>query len=376
MIKILHLTTDSKIAGAEKLLLEITDHYDRNRYELLFCTIKSKGDFHKELLKRNQINLSLDCRNTFHVLKAIYRLVNILRRENIDILHTHLYHATILGNVVAKMFRVPLVIMTRHYSDLMYLYGSRLDRILDKFASYNANHIIAISQGVKRTLVELDAIDSSKITIISNGISVINCQKLDDSDGIDLKQELGIDNSKIVGAVSSLHLRKGHQYLIEAAAKVCEQRSDIKFLIVGDGQLNKQLQLLSHRLNLSKNIIFTGYRKDVYGLISIMDILVQPSIEEGFGIAILEAMAMGKPVIGTAVGGIPEIIKNGINGILVPPKDPLSIYQAIQRLLNNPDEAKRMGCAGKDIVQNNFSVSNMVKKYEELYENLYRGIKK
>lgn len=373
-IKVLHLTTDSRIAGAEKLLLGIADNYRRDKYQLYFCTIKGEGDFHRELNQRHQKTLSLNCHNIYQAFRGIWRLVNILRQERMDILHTHLYHAAILGGIAARISRVPTLIMTRHYSDLIYLYGSYLERLLDRLASRITHHIIAISRGVKRVLVNLDHINPDKITVIYNGIDISDWQPGSEHNTRDLKRELGIDDSaKIVGAVSTLHPRKGHRYLIEAAKDVCSRKPNVRFLIVGDGQLKGQLQQLAFRLNLGRHVIFTGYRKDISKLISIMDILVQPSVEEGFGITLLEAMAAGKPVIGTEVGGIPEIIKGGVNGLLVPPRDPSSLSRAIQKLLNNPEQAKYMGQRGRQMLEKHFTISKMVKKYEELYERLNRN---
>ncbi|GAG23690.1 unnamed protein product, partial [marine sediment metagenome] len=171
-LNILHLTTDSEIAGAEKLLIGHAQRYDKDKFQVFFATLKQDGKFHQCLRELNHKVFSLGCQNIFMLAKAIFKLIRILKQNKIDILHTHLYHAGVIGQLAAKNFHLPKAIMTRHYSDLMYIYGTSFERLLDKWASHWADHIIAISAGVKKVLVDLDKVSPSKITVIHNGVDL------------------------------------------------------------------------------------------------------------------------------------------------------------------------------------------------------------
>jgi len=370
MIKILHLTTDSKIAGAEKLLIGIAKEFDRKKFEIYFCTIKERGDLQNELEKLGQEALSLDCSSFAQLPTAYLKLSNIVKKYKINILHTHLYHASIIGQEVAHSQKNVVGIITRHYSDLLYIYGSAMQRKLDRKASSRAKNIIAISNGVKKVLVEQDKIDEKKITVIHNGIDFNEFRIKDNS--IDIRKDLLLDKeTKIIGAIGSLHPRKGHRYLIEAADILCRKIFNIKFIIAGEGVLEKELVDLRDAFGLEDKIIFTGFRKDVVDVIQAMDVIVQPSIEEGFGLSIIEAMSLGKPVIASCVGGIPEIIDDKKTGILVQSKNPIALAEAIEFFLNNKKEADLICKTAQEKVRRKFDLIKMIRRYEELYESCF-----
>lgn len=367
MTRILHLTTGSKIAGAEKLLIGIAREYDKSRFELLFCTLKKRGNLHDEIEKLGQKCYSLEYSNVFCLPMAILRLAQIIKRNKIDILHTHLFHASAIGQFVARFNNRVIPVMTRHYSNVLHLYGTALQRFLDRRSSSWARHIIAISAGVRKTLVDLERVKPEKITVIHNGVEMPDCTS-DKVSASRIRNEFFIrEDEKVVGAVGSLHPRKGHCYLIEAISK---SNSNIKLMIVGEGALKTELKRLSEELGIKDRVIFTGYRRDTNDLISSMDIVVHPSIEEGFGIAILEAMALGKIVVATDVGGIPEIINNGETGILVPCANADILAKTLSFLIKKPDLSKAISEKGKKSVERHFSIVKMVRGYENLYRNL------
>jgi len=368
MIRVLHLTTDSKIAGAEKLLIGIAREFDRSKFEIFFCTLKKRGELHLELERLGNKVFSLNCSSLVDFPKAFFLLLYILRKHKIDILHTHLYHACFLGQMVACFRKESLGIITRHYSDLLYLYGNWIQRLLDRYSSRLAVHIIAISSGVKKVLVENDKINPGKVTVIYNGIDFSEFEKAKDLYRV--RWEFGIDkDSRIIGSIGSLHPRKGHRFLIEAADILCRKYPDIKFMICGEGVLKKNLVELRDSFGLEDKVIFTGFRKDISDVINAFDIVIQPSLEEGFGLSIIEAMILGKPVIATRVGGIPEIIKNSSTGVLVQSKNPIALAQEIEYFLNNPEDRQKIGAEARKEVYSRFSLLTMIRKYESLYED-------
>lgn len=370
MIKVLHLTTDSKIAGAEKLLIEMARDFNGQKFELFFCTLKGKGDLHKELEKLNKKNFSLNCSGILDLPIAAIKLISLIKKYKIDIVHTHLFHASVFGQFIVRILGGPKGIMTRHYSDLLYLYGSKYQRFLDSVASRFANRIIAISEGVKSVLIGFESVDPKKITVIYNGTQ-FPCPQPKKADIGNIKKEFSLSqNVKVIGSVGTLHPRKGHRYLIESAKLLCKERDDIIFLIVGDGWLKDDLVRLRDRLDLKDKIIFAGYRKNTMDLLAIMDIVVHPSVEEGFGLSIIEAMSMSKPVIATRVGGIPEIIEDDKTGMLVPAKDPVLLAKAIKFLLDNPDTRESISLAASKSVEARFNLKDMISSYQRFYESV------
>ena len=174
---------------------------------------------------------------------------------------------------------------------------------------------------------------------------------------------------KVIGSIGRLTSEKGHRYLLEAFPAVLRKFPDSKLLLVGDGNLREKLLMRAKKLGITESVIFLGYKKDIKPLLSIMDIFVFPSLTEGFGMALLEAMAMGVPIIASKVGGIPEIIKEGETGVLVKPKSSSEIAEAIIKLLSEKEISHRMKARSKEEVRR-FSVEEMVRKYENLYISL------
>ncbi len=163
---------------------------------------------------------------------------------------------------------------------------------------------------------------------------------------------------------------KGIKYLIESASLLLQSRNDISFLLVGEGALKEELKILCADLKIEKNVIFAGERSDIPEILSLTDIFVLPSLREGLPLTILEAMACGKPVIATNVGGIPEIVKDGITGILVSPEDSGALYSAMNELLDDRERREKMGRNGKRVCNESFSSKTMVGKIEDLYDSL------
>ena len=193
--------------------------------------------------------------------------------------------------------------------------------------------------------------------------------------GEKMKQELGIDNSdRIIGCVGTLRSVKGHKYLIQAIPLILDKFPHTRLVLVGDGPLRSELERLAEKLKVRERIMFLGYRPDVSELMNIFDIFILPSLSEGLSNVLLEAMAASKPVIATNVGGNPEVVEDGRTGLLVPPKDPKKIAEAVNELLDNKNKRLEMGKAGLERVKEKFSISKTVREYKEVYlEVLHKG---
>jgi glycosyltransferase involved in cell wall biosynthesis len=212
-------------------------------------------------------------------------------------------------------------------------------------------------------------IPGEKIRVIDNGISLERFEKR--AETRKMKTQLGFEEkTRVIGTVGSLVIEKGHIYLLEAARQILDVVKDLKFLIIGDGPLQKALEEKSEELGIKKHVIFMGHRKDIPELLTAMDIFVLPSIKEGLPVALLEAMAAKKPVIATRVGAIPRVIESKDIGILVEPKDISGLRDALASLIDDPERMKLLARGGFNRVSMDFSSDEMSKHYLELYNEI------
>jgi glycosyltransferase involved in cell wall biosynthesis len=365
-IKMLHLISRIDIGGAEKQLLALLSHLDKDKYDISVWYFEGEGELKREFrdagVETKKFKFSCPCDLSIGV-----RLYRDMRTAKYDIVHTHGFKADIWGGLIAKLLGVPVVISTLHNQE-WYL-RNPLARLLERFfALHIFDRIIAVSEGIKRFAEQAGKLPKEKISRIYYGI---DAPALKPDKGRDIREEFGIDKgAPLIGCVGRLTEQKGHRYLIQAAKKVVEKFPEAKFLIVGKGGLEKKLRRLAGNLGLNSHIIFTGFRKDVYSIIDSLNLMVMPSVWEGLGLVLLEAMAMGKPVVAANTGGIPEIVQDGKTGILVKPGDADSLARAISRLLEEVALARKMSDTARLSVQEKFSIGRMVGAIDKIYNGL------
>ena len=304
---------------------------------------------------------------------SIYKLYRFIRNEKPELVHTHNQAADIAGCIAAKMAKVPVIVSTLHISTNRDEFEPREENFTGwfyKFLLRKIPHkIITVSETIRvNTLKELEVSNDRVLTILNAS----DLEKLKVKiDIVEKKRELGILNdSSVIGSVGNLTMRKGYKYFLEAAKKIISEIPKTTFLIIGKGNLRSTLEKMAEEMNIRKNIIFAGYRKDIPELLCVMDIFVLPSLREGLPRSVIEASFLGKAVVGTRVDGVPEIVKNNETGILVPPKDANSLSEAILYLMKNPNKAKVMGENGKNLVKEKFNAVRMVNETEDLFLEL------
>jgi glycosyltransferase involved in cell wall biosynthesis len=229
--------------------------------------------------------------------------------------------------------------------------------------------VIAISRQVRDHLVRDFKLDEKKITVIHNGIDVDRFQRQMTDDGRQIRASLGLGDGPVIGIIARLSDVKGHKYLIQAMSEVLKKYPAANLLIVGEGKTRKELTARVESLGINKNVFFVSETQDTAKTLSAMDIFVMPSLQEGLGLALMEAMAEGLAVIGSNIGGIKTLIQDGHNGLLVEPADSSSIAQAILTLLGNPSKRLELGKEAQGYIQNNFSQEKMVLETEKEYLN-------
>jgi glycosyltransferase involved in cell wall biosynthesis len=243
-----------------------------------------------------------------------------------------------------------------------------MQRRLQKMVCRLADCVLVNAQAIRENLIE-QGYDPNSIVVIRNGITFP--KSAGKGRGSALRQELGLPlSARLVAVFSRLNRMKGVQYFLDAAIVLARRFPDVCFLVVGDGGSKKELEEHARRLGLGQRIVFTGFRGDVPDLLCEVAVSVLPSLSEGTSNTLLESMAAGIPVIATTVGGNPEVIQDGISGLLVPPRDSGALAAATARLLEDGDLALRLGRAGMRRVSELFSIEGSVHETEHLYQRL------
>lgn len=270
-------------------------------------------------------------------LTGTIKLVQMVRENDINLIHAHyLSPPGLIGLMTSMITGVPFCV-TLHGSDVFLLSSNRILRPIFKLILNHALGVFVVSEAVKDKVLELKIPNlEQKIKITWNGVDT---NRFNPQNKGKLRKELGIeDDEQIILFVGNLVAQKGVKHLLRAK-KLMEEPS--KLVIVGGGPLLQELKGMAEYED-QKSVIFTGSRSDIEQLIPDADVMVLPSVSESFGIALLEGMASGKPVVGTNVGGIPELVNEDV-GILVEPKDPVALAEALDKLLKNPQMREKMG---------------------------------
>ena len=364
--RVCYLITELNVGGAEKVVQRLALSLPRDRYEVLAACLFDPGAVADEIRAAGVPVVDLGMRGKSD-LRAALRLYGLLRRRDIQILHAHMFHANLLASLVGWIANVPVVIATRHTVEM----GGAAREWVNCVTVALCDAMVVVSNQVHEVQLRQPWIDPTKLVVIPNGVPVETATCCSPESTQALRQEWGIDaDVLVVGTVARLGPEKGHAYLLEAVAEVLKQVLQTRLLLVGDGPMRSQLEDRAKALGVADSIVFAGLRHDVQTILSLFDLFVLPSLWEGLPMAVLEAMAAGLPVVATAVGGTPEVVVDGVTGLLVPPRDPHALAEAILRLLRDPDLRKRMGGAGRERVAAHFSVEQMVQRTEKLYEHL------
>lgn len=359
-IKVLEIIGDSTLAGAPRHLLSLLENFDKKKISPI--VIAPAGPLSGEIKTLKYVDLEIVNMSSKLDVSAIGEIRKHIKRIRPNLIHVHGTRAGSLGRLAAIGLPYPLIytehLWTRDYK-LPSRVGHRLQLIglwfLDMFTTLN----IAVSQSVKDFMIENQISRDEKIVVIYNGIEKNN-------------KEVKIFSRKeiVIGTVGTLNPQKGMQFLIDAMEKIVREFPEVKLRIVGDGTYKKVLQRIVKNKKLTKAVKFLGFVRDIEDELTIFDIYVQPSLSESFGLAILQAMSVGLPIVATNTGGIPEVVTANKSGILVEPGKSDALSDAILKLLRDPEKAKKMGKLSKEDAQIKFSLDDMVKETEQVYESV------
>lgn len=328
--------------------------------------ISSGGDLVKKLQGEGifHLRLNIDTKSEMHpkILMGIYHLYWFIRENNIDIVHTHTRVTQVMGEASSRLTGV------NHISTCHGFFRPRLGR---RLCGCWGKKVIAISEAVREHLVNDFRLKKSKVVLVHNGIDLEAFKRpYTPQERETIKRELRLSQGPVVGIISRLSSVKGHKFLVMAMKTVVEKFKGAQLLIVGEGEEEIGLKDMVEKLGLLKSVIFEKTILDTARVLSVIDVFVLPSIKEGLGLALLEALCCGKPAVASDVGGIYSIIRHGSTGLLVPPKDPDALAGAILKLLGDERLRESLGEAGQRLVYDNFSLLDMARKVELVYKEV------
>jgi glycosyltransferase involved in cell wall biosynthesis len=315
-----------------------------------------------------------DARSRAEFPLAMLKLLGFLRRRQIDILHTHLFEPSVIGLLAGVLARTPCRVMTRHYSD----YHTRIDKRwhvrLDQLCTRLSHRVIAVSAHTAEHMISLEKAPPEKIRVILNGIDFDRVKVSGPDAAARVRREFDAENAWLLLIVARLHPEKGYEYLFDALPEIKRRATrPVVLLVAGRGTFEEQYRARVRDLGCENEVRFLGFRNDAADLMAAADLLVQPSVAEAFGLVLSEALYLGTPVVSTRVGGIPEIVDEGIDGVLVPPADSSALADAVVLLLEDPERRKMMSGAGREKLIARFQFQAMMRSYEAVYEELLSG---
>jgi glycosyltransferase involved in cell wall biosynthesis len=367
-MKILHLISSSGLLGAERVLLELAEHSKRAGLKVTIGVFENSRNPNLELANTAsglgfQVQI-FPCNGRFDN-DAAQTIKGYMEKEGVNILHSHNYKSNFYARRALSNSNVRWVVTNhgRRFGPKLLLYN-----LLDAFIVRRADKIIAVSEEIAKKM-KLAGIAKGKICLIENGVNLEMFTTNSSSQAI--KESFGIKKEAlVVGTIGALTREKGHQYLLRAALKVIRIYPEAIFLLVGDGIERPGLEKTASSLGIKDSVIFAGMRKDVPEILSILNVFVLPSLSEGLPMALLEAQAAQIPVVATSVGAIPDVLENGATGMLIPPKDPQAIAEAIIMILSDKKLASGIAQKGFERVRDNFSSEKMASKYLSIYREL------
>jgi len=370
-INLLYIITKLELGGAQKQLLNLIRCLDKERFSTLLFTAQ-EGLLAQEASSIADLTLNKSrylerAINPVKDLLALIELSFFIKKNKIDIVHTHSSKAGILGRLAARLARVKIIIHTVHgwsFND----YQSSLKRIffiwLERIAATFTDKLIVVSKYDMAKGLEYHIGSADKYAVIKYGIDYQEFTTNEQN----IKEELGIPaNNSVVTMISCLKPQKSPQDFIRIAALVTKELSNVKFILAGDGSLRRAVEDLVNEFNLEQKVILLGWRKDTPRLLSITDVLLLTSLWEGLPIAVLEGMSCAKPVIATNTGGIAELIRDGETGFLVKPGNIKMISKKLIILLRDERLRQIIGQKAKDSLGLDYSIDNMSSATQRLY---------
>jgi glycosyltransferase involved in cell wall biosynthesis len=369
-VNVLHLVTNN---FQHPYFVDLSRHLNGPRVRLFVGSLRERGALQDSVEREGIETVALGCSRPRDFPRAVFRLATWLRAKRIDVVHTHLDDASLVGLTAARLAGVPGRVMTRHHSDERVIYGSRKRLLLDRLLGrYLARHVITLSIRARQSVVEIDGVAANRIRLVPTGYDWARFER-DPRAALAVRRELGIEEGLVLCIVGSLAwvdtqntYLKGQDRLLRAFAAAQLPRS-AHVLVVGGGDQTR-LRTLATGLGIAEQCRFLGHRADVLDVISASDVLVHPSLSEAQSHVLIEAMALGRPVISSTVGAAEEMVVPGRNGWLIPPRDQPALVAALLEAASDRERLRAFGAAGRQQVHQLYPIERMVSGYQAVYE--------
>jgi len=306
--------------------------------------------------------------------QAFLQLFKLFRRERPQVVHTHTAKAGLVGRLAARLAGVPVVVHTFHGHVFHGYFGplkTRFFIFLERFLARLSDGIVTVSQGQRRELAAYSIAPLDKIRVVPLGFDLTPFLTATAEDGADWRRRVGLpEDALLVGIVGRLTGVKNHRLFLEMARRVALAVPDVWFVVVGDGELRVELEARAQELGLAERVRFTGWVRQMASVYAALDVVALTSLNEGTPVTLIEGLAAGRPVVSTAVGGVPDIVADGETGLLVPTGDADALAEAVVGLLRDPARRRVMGQAGRESVRGRFAVERLIGDVERLYAEL------
>jgi glycosyltransferase involved in cell wall biosynthesis len=361
-IDVLHLIGTLSPGGAERNLYYLAPYMAASRFRYGICCLVKRGDFAGEIEEAGVPVWEIGFRKR-HTFLSIWRLARLLRRKRVKVLHTHLFLPALVGRVAGLLAGTPVMITHEHGRNL---WKRWYHRWLERFLLPVTDLRIAVSDDILSLRVERERTPRSRICVVHNAVDPA---RFDTRDTLraQKREELGLEGCFVVGTVGRLVEAKAFDLFIEVAREVCARKPEARFLIVGEGPLGGDLRRLRDSYGLSDLVVFAGQRSDIPALMAAMDIYLITSRREGLPLSLIEAMMSAKAIIATSVGGIPETISHGEDGILTPPDDRPALVEAVLALAQDPALRHMLGAGAQKRAVERYSPASILEELEEIY---------
>jgi glycosyltransferase involved in cell wall biosynthesis len=364
-IRVLHIITNLGIGGAERLVVSAARGLPRDRFESVICCLTDRGPLAREV---EADGVTVHCVNAYPGLSnplAFTRLVSIIGSVQPTIVHTHLQAPNLYGRLAACLVRVPIVIATEHN---VYTGKARRYIAVERMLARLTSALVAVSSEVQQFLGRQLRLPLARIQVIRNGVAAPQPT----TEGVAaLTARIGAVPTQLrLATIASLTSKKGHDVLLRALALLAGRGLCVAAVFAGDGPERARLELIAAELKLRDSVHFLGAVSNPADVLAATDIFVLPSLVEGLPLALLEAMRAGKPIVATSVGGIPEAVTSGINGLLVAAADDVALADAIAILAASPQQRAELGDRARARADRDFTEERYVGELASLYDEL------
>jgi len=359
-------------AGSERYLYKLSTSLDPSIFEITIIQLTTKTDIpYKEGRLEEFSNIYVKCipvRRVYGLdgLRAYFKIRKIIMDDEYDVIQSLHEKADLINAFLPKARGTVYKVSSRRD---MGFKKSRFLRSLFRLINSRFDAIVAPSQAILNNLQDEESVNKNNLCLIRNGVDIKSFVILSEKEKEELRSSLSIEgNKKIVGCVGNLKKIKGHQYLLDAFSKLLKHYPDSVLVLVGDGEERESIEQHIRKNGIESKVRLLGARDDVISLLQVFDIVVSSSLSEGLSNALIEAAASSLPIVATDVGGNPEIVIKGENGLLVPAKDSMAMYQALLKLFEDRQRATRMGQQGRALVERQYSSQSVISLYQDLFK--------